>query len=333
MKEIIQSLPDQIDETLKLMKNINWTAFRGATSNRNFERVLICGMGGSGISGEIVSALYPELDVVVSHDYEIFKLKGRRTISILISYSGNTEETITNYKILKKNRIPVITISSDGELLKRTALVKFKIPPGLPPRGALGYLFTPIPVFLFKIGMIKSNPEYSLHKLSLFLKEERGNLESRGSSIARGLAGNLPVIYSNSYPFSIVANRWRCQLNENAKILCHTNIIPEMNHNEIVGLGRPENFNKNLTIIFLNDPDAHPRNKKRVQISKEIISNGIPEVKMIDVNPIGGNLLERIFWTIMLGDFVSYFLAIENGIDPMPVKRIDYLKQRLADRK
>jgi len=102
-----------------------------------------------------------------------------------------------------------------------------------------------------------------------------------------------------------------------------------MNHNEIVGLGQPEALNKKLLIIFLNDPEAHPKNKLRVKIIKEIIHNKISN--MVDINPIGNNNYERVFSTIMLGDFISYYLALKTDIDPMPVKRIEYLKKRLSE--
>lgn len=328
MREIIYSLPDQILEIIKLVKNFGGAGREG--QREEVKRVLICGMGGSGISGELISAIYPEIEIIVNKDYRIPGYIDKKTLAILISYSGNTEETLTNYKILSKNKIPIIAISSDGELLKKEALLKIEIPKGLPPRGALGYLFTPIPFLLYRAGLLKPNPEKEIYNLSLFLKKQRNSLEKEGRGLAQKLVGKLPVIYANSFTFGVVANRWRCQFNENAKILCHTNIIPEMNHNEIVGLGRPGKFNKDILVIFLNDPAAYPRNKLRVRIIKELIKDELPGI--IEINPKGKNRIQQAFWTIMLGDFTSFHLAIKTGIDPMPVKRIDYLKRRLTNR-
>ncbi|MEO0143004.1 MAG: bifunctional phosphoglucose/phosphomannose isomerase [candidate division WOR-3 bacterium] len=330
MREIIYSLPDQIERTLKMMESFDWHKFHRAVSDKKLERILICGMGGSGISGEIVSALYPEINLIVNKDYTIPDYNSRRTLAFLISYSGNTEETLTNYRILKTRRIPIIIIASDGELLEREAVAKIQIPGGLPPRGALGYLFTPIPVYLHQAGFLKNNPVNNLYHLSRFLKKERNNLEKRGRAIAKKLIGKLPVIYANSSAFLVAANRWRCQLNENSKVLCHTNIIPEMNHNEIVGLGRPKKLNKDLLIILLDDPNCHPRNRLRLKIVETIIKKEIEGTAIIKVFPLGKNRITQLFWTIMLGDFTSYFLAEITGVDPMPVRRIDYLKKILA---
>ncbi len=330
MKEIIHSLPSQIKKTLKMMEPIDWQRFHRALSGKRFERVLICGMGGSGIGGEIISVLYPEIDVVVNKDYTIPEYIKKGALSFLISYSGNTEETLANYRTLKRRKIPMIIVSSDGELLKKGAIAKIQIPKGLPPRGALGYLFTPIPIYLYQAGILKNDPMKNLYRLSLFLEKEKKTLEKKGREIAKRLVGKLPVIYANSPAFGVVAKRWRCQFNENSKVLCHTNVIPEMNHNEIVGLGMTEKFNKDLIIIFLNDPNSHLRNRLRTKIVEEIIKREVPDIEIIKVFPSGKNLSMQLFWSIMLGDFASFYLAEMTGVDSMPVRRIDYLKKRLT---
>lgn len=325
MKDIIYSLPDQILESIELAKDLR-------PKKRKFNRVIVCGMGGSGISGEILAALYPDLEIIVNKDYEIpqyIKKRKKESLAILISYSGNTEETLNNYNTFFKRSQPMAIISSDGKLLKKEALLKIKIPQGLPPRGALGYLFTPLPFILYKCGIIKDNPEQEINSLANFLNKERDNLEKEGERLSEKFINKLPIIYANSFAFGVAANRWRAQFNENAKILCHTNIIPEMNHNEIVGLGRPESLNPDLVMVFLNDPLAHKRNKIRVQIIKEIIKKQISDI--IEINPPGKNPSQRLFWTIMLGDFISYYLAVKTNIEPMPVARIDYLKKRLSE--
>ncbi len=333
MREIIYSMPDQITEAISIF-NCFWPKYSNKVIlHRHIHRVLICGMGGSGISGDIVSALYPEIDVVVNKDYEIHKYVDKDTLGILVSYSGNTEETLNNYDILQKRKIPVVLISSNGRLLKNSAILKIQIPSGLPPRGALGYLFTPIPLLLYRTGLLKKNPEMQLANLVLFLKKWAKSIEKKGKSLAKSIVNRLPVIYANSNLYNVVAKRWQCQLNENSKIFCHTNIIPEMNHNEIVGLGRPKRFNRNLIAIFVDDPNAHPRNRMRLRIIKEIIRKEVKDLKSVDINPAGRTILEQVFWAIMLGDFLSLHIALKTGIDPVSVKRIDYLKHRLSGSK
>lgn len=330
MREIIYSLPQQLIEGINLF-NYTWSdTLNKKNFRKRFERVLICGMGGSGISGDITSILYPELDIRVNKDYQIPHFIDNSTLGILISYSGNTEETLYNYKILRKMDIPLVIISSNGQLLKKEALFKIQIPGGFPPRGALGYLFTPIPLLLHRCGLIKKNPETELANVAQFLREELKTLEKKGKRLAQLLGEKIPIIYANSNPFGVVAKRWQCQLNENSKILCHINIIPEMNHNEIVGLGSPKRLNKDLVIIFLNDPGAFIRNRLRVKIIKEVIDREISGLTYIDINPPGKSLIKQVFWTMMLGDFLSFYLAMAKGIDPLPVARIDFLKSRLS---
>jgi glucose/mannose-6-phosphate isomerase len=285
-------------------------------------------MGGSGISGDILKALYPDVLIISNKDYSIPEYCDAATLAILISYSGNTEETLNNYTLLLRRNARRVIISSGGTLLDLAGDLKVKIPPGLPPRGALGYLFAPLPMTLYRFGMIPRNPEPALIALAKFLKTQRNTIERRAKALSKKCVDRLPIIYATSSMFLPVARRWQCQLNENAKVLAHINVIPEMNHNEIVGLGKPDALNSQISMIFLHDPAAHPRNKLRVQFLKGLIENKFAHV--LDVTPEGTNHMQRMFWTIMLGDFLSYYVAIRMDIDPLPVKRIDELKKYLA---
>ncbi len=321
MRKIIYSLPEQIRQTIDLVPAVHG-------KRKRINKILICGMGGSGISGEILKELYPDLQIFSNKDYSIPEYIDKKTLSILVSYSGNTEETLHNYKLLKKRKAEIVTITSGGELLRKKCQLRIKIPGGLPPRGALGHLFTPLPMVLHKFNIIHKNPKKELITLVQFLQKNRKSIEKKARNLSRRMSNKLPIIYSNSRLFLPVARRWQCQFNENAKMLAHINIIPEMNHNEIVGLGRPAAFNKKIVLIFLVDPHAHPRNKIRAKVVKEIIRSTFGSI--IDINPAGKNNMQRVFWTIMLGDFISYYCAKKENIDPMPVKRIDYLKKRLS---
>jgi len=321
MRSIIYSIPEHIITATNSLP-------RSGLRKKKYDRIVVCGMGGSGISGEILKALYPQIPIVSNKDYSVHEYCTKKTLGILISYSGNTEETLSNYALLSKRKIDMVVISSNGVLLKKKCRLKITVPAGLPPRGALGYLFTPLPLLLYRFRFIHHNPQKNLIALAAFLKKQRNVIEKHAQQLSKKFINKLPIIYTNSQQFSPVAIRWQCQLNENAKMMAHTNIIPEMNHNEIVGFGRPQSINKNLLLIFLNDPKSHPRNKIRVDIVKEIIKKKSTDV--IHIEPKGTNHLQRMFWTIMLGDFISYYCAIREGIDPMPVKRIDYLKKRLS---
>jgi glucose/mannose-6-phosphate isomerase len=321
MKEIINSLPDQILRALNSVPAVQ-------RPTRRPGMVIGCGMGGSGISTEILAVLYPAIPIVANKDYRVPVYADRRTLALFVSYSGNTEETLNNYRLLAPKVGVRVIITSGGALSAKTAELKVKIPAGLPPRGALGYLYTPLPIVLHRYGLIRKDPKPGLTNLAKFLMKSRNAISRKASALAGRFVGKLPVIYSDSALYSVVANRWRCQLNENAKTICHTNVIPEMNHNEIVGLGRPKKFNRDTLLVFLHDPETSPRNLRREKIMKEIIRDDLKNI--IDIDPAGRNCTERMFWTIMLGDFISFYLAKKTGVDPLPVKRIEYLKKRLA---
>jgi glucose/mannose-6-phosphate isomerase len=288
-------------------------------------------MGGSGISGEILSALYPQCAIIPNKGYSIPPYIDQRTLAIVISYSGNTEETLSNYRQLRRCNARIVTISSNGKLMRKKSALKIQIPGGLPPRGALGYLFAPLPGILYAYRLIKSDPTRTLLNCASFLTQQRKRIEAKAKVLSAKVVNHLPIIYSNSEEFSPVAKRWQCQLNENAKMLAHINVFPEMNHNEIVGLGRPRHLNKRIVTVFLHDPAAHKRNQARVAIVKRLISDMFSD--SIDVRPRGDSKLKRMFWTIWLGDYVSYYCAVRSNVDPLPVTRIDYLKRKLAQLK
>ncbi|KPK63086.1 hypothetical protein AMJ83_08430 [candidate division WOR_3 bacterium SM23_42] len=323
MREIIYSLPDQIVEAVSSVPDFSFS--------KRYERVLICGMGGSGISGEILSAAYPGIQIVSNKDYDIPAFVDKNTLAILVSYSGNTEETLSNYRQLSKRKIDTVVISSDGKLYAKKSRYKIHVPQGLPPRGALGYLFAPLPIVLYHAHLLGDDPRKGLVDLSTFLCQQRDGIEKKARRLAKKLVGKLLILYADSSTFVPVANRWRCQLNENAEVLVHCNVIPEMNHNEIVGLGRPKKFNADIMLLFLNDPGAHPRNKLRRRLLKMLVKN---ELRcMMDIDSQGRNKMQRVFWAIMLGDFVSYYLALATGVNPMRVDRIESLKRELSKMK
>ncbi|MGB3342235.1 MAG: bifunctional phosphoglucose/phosphomannose isomerase [bacterium] len=321
MRDIITSMPEQMLAAIQLLPS-------RVTAKKQYNKVMVCGMGGSGISGEILKVLYPTVEIISNKDYTIPRYIDHNTLAIVISYSGNTEETLSNYAILNNRRSGIVIISSGGRLLKKKANTKVKIPGGLPPRGALGYLFTPLPSILYKYGFIPNDPSDKIIDLANFLKHTRKRIELKAKTLAKKFVKKMPIIYANSSTYLPVAKRWQSQLNENAKIIAHINVIPEMNHNEIVGLGRPRALNKSILPVFLNDPKAHVRNKARLVIMSRLIKGFFRGI--IEIKPQGNNDIKRVFWTIMLGDFISYYLAKATNIDPLPVKRIDYLKKELS---
>ncbi len=321
MIDVIRSLPRQISHTIASFPP-------DPIRKRKIDKVLVAGMGGSGISGDLLRVVYPDILIINNKDYLVPGFVDKKTLAILISYSGNTEETLSNYDQIRKRGSSIVILTSNGNLAGKKCSLQVNVPKGLPPRGAIGYLYAPLPIILHRFGLVAKDPTRELKDLAEFIGEYSAALERGAKKISRRIFRKLAILYANSALFHVVAQRWQCQLNENAKCLAHVNVIPEMNHNEIVGLGRPKAINRYSAVIFLNDPDAYQRNKLRVKILKKTIRQFMPEI--IDVIPPGRSRLQRAFALIMLGDFVSYYCAIADRIDPLPVKRIDHLKKQLA---
>ena len=318
MEKVLLNFPRHLRDAIKIGNDIKIPSF-------DFDNIIYCGMGGSAISGDIIASLVKKVPVYVSRSYEIPDWVGEKTLAFVSSYSGNTEETLSAYSELEKRGVNTICISSGGKLAEQNPRLLVGIPSGFQPRCAIGYLFFVPFIILRKIGIVDGNIEEVI-TLTEGMGREMEKDNGRASILAKGLVGKFPIIYASS-PLEPVAKRWQAQLNENSKVLAHINFFPELNHNEIVGFGYPE---IDTIIIILQDKGYSERIKKRIDITKELLSpftSGIEEVYTE-----GDSLLTRLFSLIYTGDWVSYHLAIKRDIDPTPVKRIDELKDRLKDR-
>lgn len=308
---------------------------------KHYENIICAGLGGSAIGADIARAYLADqvrIPIFVNRDYTLPLFAGKRTLLVVSSYSGNTEETKSAYKDALKRGSDIVVITSGGELKKlayRNGNTVILIPHGFPPRTALGYsFFTMLSLFL-KIGIMSDRSVDIKRAVSMMenLRDEKIGPKiktdrNQAKRIALKLAGRLPVIYSASCHIDAVATRWRGQLAENAKTLSSTNVFPEMNHNEIMGWGNPRKLPAMASVVILRDIGDHPRVARRMDITRKIL--GSEGVNVIEVHSEGKTLLERMFSLIYIGDFVSFYLAILNKTDPTPIDRIDYLKKELA---
>lgn len=310
-----------------------------ALKRKKYKNICFAGMGGSAIgAGLIKSYLAGELKIplAVVRDYELPKFADKNTLLICISYSGNTEETLSVFSEAIKKKITVIAISSDGKLQRSASRKKIpflKIPAGLPPRFALGHTFFSALVTLINLGLIKDRKRditqtcLMLENLSYLLRPQTPHADNEAKKIAAVLNQKLPVIYIQA-AWEPVAYRFRCQLAENSKMLSSHHVIPEMNHNEIVGWREPKKSLDRCVAVFLRDESEQPRVARRCSLSADILQKS--GYNVMEIKSQGQSLLERMFSLIYIGDWVSYYLAILNKVDPAPVKRIDYFKTRLA---
>jgi len=336
MYKLIYEFPSQLQHALKITQELALPSFK----TDEVKNIIVAGMGGSAIGGDLVrSYLADELELpfYICRNYTLPHFVNKNSLVFVSSYSGNTEETLSAYREAKKIGAKIISVSSNGELLKLSEKNGFpflKIPPGYPPRAALGYSFVPILVFLERLEFVSEKIK-DLEKAIDFLSSrrkkyamEKSSEKNKAKNIAGQLFGKIPIIYAGVDHFDAVAYRWKCQICENSKMLCFNNIFPEFNHNELVGWEILSGMEEKIVAIMLKDQKDHPQIKKRIEIVKEIIQK--KGVKLIELESEGENLLSRIFSLIQLGDFVSYYLAILNQVDPTPVKLIDYLKTELT---
>lgn len=337
MLELIESFPDQCLDA----KRIGYEFELPAGYKTRYKNIVCVGLGGSAIGADLVKSYIADeakVPFFVIRNYTLPNFTDEETLIIASSYSGNTEEVLSAYRDATRMSCQIIVITSGGKLLK---LAKddgagiINIPAGLPPRAALGYSSFSILILLSKIGVIKDQSFFiddairNLRKLKkLYFGYKVKSKDNQAKKIAKRIYGRIPVIYASSDHLDAVVTRWRGQIAENSKTLSLGNFFPEMTHNEIVGWENPGFMLKNSVIIMLRDAADHSRVSKRMDIAKKIFKKR--EVDVIEIKSMGKELLARIFSLIYMADFVSFYLAILNGIDPSPVDRISYLKMELS---
>jgi len=307
----------------------------------SYTSVVVTGLGGSAIGADLVrsyTAYEAKIPLVVNRNYSLAGYVDRDTLVIASSYSGNTEETLSSYKDAQARNATIIAITSGGEveaMARRDGFPCLVIPKGYPPRCALGYSFFPLLIILSKLGIIKDKTDEIEETIRLLEEMKARNVgpgvaeeKNIAKRLAKALYQKLPVLYGGQDYIDSVVTRWRGQLNENAKTLASSHILPEMNHNEIVGWENPRKLFKDLVVVILRDAMDHPRTAKRMDITKTIIRK--EKVPVIEVRSMGKGTLARIFSLVYIGDFTSFYLAILNKRDPTPVERVTYLKNELA---
>jgi glucose/mannose-6-phosphate isomerase len=256
-----------------------------------------------------------------------------RDIVIAVSYSGDTEETLSTVVAAVKTGCRVLAITSGGRLgslCRERGDDVITVPPNLPPRGAFGYLFGALPSLA--TDWVYGEPGGELERAAAHLARLRPGLapetpttSNPAKALAMKLRTKTPIIYG-APPYGPVATRWKTQCNENAEVLAWSSAFPEADHNEIVGWGGDPNARRFLPILF-RDRDEMPQMKRRLDATREIMAR---TVNVHEVRDRGETLLGRMLGALFLGDFVSVYLAVLRGVDPMPVRPISDLKKKLA---
>lgn len=314
MLKVIEDFPKQCRTALELAK--------GMTVSGKIDKIVVAGMGGSAVGGDLLRIRMHDsrIPVFVVRDYSIPNYIDENTLFFAVSYSGNTEETLSAYEQAVKKKAKIVAVTSGGQLGSMAKKV-VKVPSGLQPRAALGHLFFPVLGVLNNSGIVDIKGDEVEEMLGILEKTE--DFKLFGERLAKKLYGKTPIVYSSSL-FGPVAYRWKTQFNENSKSPAFNHAFAELNHNEIVGY---QLMNKNeWGAIFIRDKNDNERVKLRMDITKEIISS---RVEVEEVFTRGEGLLSRIFSGIYYGDFASYYLALANKVDPTPVTVIENLKKKL----
>jgi glucose/mannose-6-phosphate isomerase len=305
----------------------------GTLKGKKYNSIIVTGLGGSAISADIMSNfLGSELTIpfVVNRNYHLPSFADKNSLLIVSSYSGNTEETISVFNEGIKKKCNIICITTGGKIGKtasENSIPVVKVVPGFQPRYSLGLSFFSQLKILQDLNIISSQDSIVGKIISLWKKKglQLSKEQNKASDIAREIIGFIPVIYSAADVTSAVGYRLKCQFNENSKLPAFNNIIPELNHNEIIGWESFQDKQFNAKLILILDKTYHPQIKKRFEITASLIS-----CDKIYLESNEEDFKVRIMDLIYLGDWISYYLALFRGFDPTEIENINILKEKLA---
>jgi len=332
---IVAGFPEQIKEAKEIVNSAS------LGSLFKIDNIVISGMGASSISGDIVQSLFRDridIPIFVTRQYDLPKWVNKNTLVISQSYSGDTEETLSTFKHAYQKRSKIIGISSGGKLqefCEKREIPHIKIPSGYSPRAATGYVLFSAMYALKKIGILDIKIEAEIEETISITDEfrnhnkkevpEKNNLSKQ---MAKKIFNTIPQVYGFDI-YLPIAKRWCTQFNENSKLICRYDEVPECNHNDIIGWSMNPEASKKFTCILLRDDEIESiYMSKRLNFMKQFFEDVAGNVIEIQVH--GRKRLAKMMYAMCLGDFISCYLAILRKVDPTPVDAITELKSELA---
>jgi len=350
MIELLEEFPQKMRDALCLGEDFSIpmnfapasasNSVSATDSAQNFKNIVVLGMGGSAIGGDLLSDYLADelsIPIVVIRGYNIPKFVDENSLVFAVSYSGNTEETFSTLKKCLEAKARVIALTSGGKFVDFSQKNNFpviKVPAGIQPRAAISYLFFPVLKAIERLGLIKQRESEIKETFNILkeLSQEYGAKSTSENNLAKKVAlslyQHLPLVYGSEGLLESVAMRWKTQINENSKWPCFWNVFPELDHNEIVGYEIENSMNRQVKIVYLQDKEGSLRVEQRREITRKIIENKVAEFIVCPTK--GKGKMSRMFSLIYLGDLASYYLAILNRVDPSPVAYIEDLKKELA---
>lgn len=324
MRKFILDYPSQFRIGFEIAKDVK---IKG-----NFKNVTICGIGGSALPADLVRTVWqygraekpqPPISITTNRSYYLPNIE--KNLVLISSYSGNTEEAIECFRKAKKKGLPIIGFAKGGKvetLCKKNKLPFIQYPdngPDFQPRFALGYSFSAIATVLKKQLGFQDKDLLSIEK-----KLQKFDYEEEAKALAKKIVGKIPMVYTGDQ-LKILARIWKIKFNETSKTPASWNYFPELNHNEMVGY---TNAAEKFHLVILKDPKDHPRNLKRIEVTSKLLRDKGAEVTIIDLP--NENIFVKVFANLWLADWVTYYLALEYKMEPIPVKMVEDLKKMLA---
>lgn len=302
----------------------------------DLDHIVVAGMGGSAIGGDLVRTLVQAtapVPMTVVRGYALPAFVGASSLVIASSFSGNTEETLAALADAEARGAQGLCVTSGGQVLDKAAAAGYpvvQIPGGMPPRAALGYSFSVLMTLMERLGLVDLDEAAWEEAYALLAAQTDAYRDPAGNDaldLAQMLHGKLPVVYSGPGLMEAVNLRWRGQFQENSKVYATGNLFPEMNHNEIMGWQYPGALHGRMAVVVLRDRDDHPRIQRRMEVTGKLL--GERAGAWTEVVSKGEGPLARMLSLVNLGDWVSFYLAMIQDVDPTPIPLIDALKEAM----
>ncbi|MEG0874200.1 MAG: bifunctional phosphoglucose/phosphomannose isomerase [Clostridiales bacterium] len=328
--DCLNNFDKQCDHALFLGRNLC------INLHHNVDFIFLCGVGGSGLAGDFIrniSLQYGITPIFVIRNYTLPHFATEKSLIFIISYSGNTEETLNCYEAAKKLKAPLVAVSSGGnlgDLAKKDGTYLIEIPCGFQPRMATLYMALPV-LLLLNNEKIIDLPQEEIGEIYFnlcILKKKWGfstpAIKNRAKATALQLYGKMPIIWGSEDLTDAGAKNMKSQLNETAETPCFCGAIPEVNHNEIMSFG---NKNRNFVLLMFRDKKEHPRIAQRFEISENMLKEQVE--KIVTFTAQGNSFLSRLTESIYFGDLVGYYLSILNKVNPEEIAMITSFKARM----
>ncbi|HLP79872.1 MAG TPA: bifunctional phosphoglucose/phosphomannose isomerase [Acidobacteriota bacterium] len=317
-RQVLMDFPTQIDRANGLTEYIK--------VDQKVTKIAIIGMGGSALPGLILQNYLKDehFPVYVIRDFNVPNYIDKETLIFIISYSGNTDETIAAYRKVVKHNAPIITMSAGGKLEQIASMYKsqyVRIPQVLQPRLAIGYMFFAIINILVKAKIIQDRSEDTKATIKALQKDV---YEPFAKDLANKIGDKTPLMYAST-DLSSITYLWKIGFNENAKSMAFANVVPELDHNELAGYAGAKG--QYYTILFKDVTGDDPRIRKRIETLKELIKESGNDAAEMAIR--GENLMSKLFSAIFLGMWTTYYVALARGVDPAPVDIIESFKQKV----